>query len=132
MRQTTSTIGRDKYVTRIHALTGSDIIADEPIDEGGQNLGPKPTELLAASLGACTCITIRMYADRKGWEVDEITAVVTYERDNQQAKSFFKKEITIKGAVDDAQITRMLEIGSKCPVHYTLTHPVEIETVLAQ
>lgn len=130
MRQTTSTIGKDHYLTRIHSSNGNDITADEPLDDGGQNLGFAPGELLASALGACSCITMRMYADRKEWPVDSIEIIVTYERDREKQISHFRKEVTIKGQLDEEQIRRMLQIGDKCPVHFTLSNPITIETVL--
>ena len=130
MRQTTSVINNDKYITRIHSSNGNDIVADEPFDAGGQNLGFAPGELLASSLGACTCITMRMYADRKGWPMESVTIMVTYERDMQARTSHFKKEITIKGELNQDQTNRLLTIAGKCPVHFTLSNPITIETVL--
>ena len=130
MRQTTSTIGKDKYITRIHSSNNNDIVADEPIDDGGQNLGFAPGELLASSLGACSCITMRMYADRKEWPLDSVSIVVTYERDKATRTSHFRKEVTMTGNLDEEQTKRMLHIADKCPIHFTLSNPITIETVL--
>lgn len=130
MRQTTSVIGKDKYITRIHSSNGNDIVADEPFDDGGQNKGFAPGELLASALGACTCITMRMYADRKEWPLESISITVTYERDKDTRTSHFKKEMTITGALDEEQIKRLMMIGEKCPIHFTLSNPITIETVL--
>lgn len=130
MRQTTSSIGKDKYITRIHSSNNNDIVADEPIDDGGQNLGFAPGELLASSLGACSCITMRMYADRKEWPLDSVSIVVTYERDKDTRTSHFKKEVTMTGNLDEEQTKRMLQIADKCPIHFTLSNPITIETVL--
>jgi len=130
MRQTTSTIGKDKYITRIHSSNNNDIVADEPIDDGGQNLGFAPGELLASSLGACSCITMRMYADRKEWPLDSVSIVVTYERDKATRTSHFRKEVTMTGNLDEEQTKRMLQIADKCPIHFTLSNPITIETVL--
>lgn len=130
MRQTTSSIGKDKYITRIHSSNNNDIVADEPIEQGGQNLGFAPGELLASSLGACSCITMRMYADRKEWPLDSVSIIVTYERDKDTRTSHFKKEITMTGNLDEEQTKRMLQIADKCPIHFTLSNPITIETVL--
>lgn len=130
MRQTTAVIGKDKYVTKIHSSNGNDILADEPFDDGGQNLGFAPGELLASALGACSCITMRMYADRKEWPLDSVQIVVSYERDMVSRTSHFKKEVTITGQLDEEQTKRLLQIGDKCPVHFTLSNPITIETVL--
>lgn len=130
MRQTTSVIGKDKYVTKIHSSNGNDLIADEPLESGGQNLGFAPGELLASALGACTCITMRMYADRKEWPVDSISITVNYERNKETRTSHFRKEITIKGQLDEEQTKRLLQIADKCPIHFTLSNPITMETVV--
>lgn len=130
MRQTTSTIGRAKYITKIHSSNGNDIIADEPLEDGGQNKGFAPGELLASALGSCSCITMRMYADRKEWPLESVTVTVTYERDMVARTSRFKKEVTIAGPLDQEQISRLLQIGDRCPVHFTLSNPITIETIL--
>ena len=130
LRQTTSVIGKDKYLTRIHSSQGNDLVADEPIAAGGQNLGFAPGELLASALGACTVITMRMYADRKEWPVNGISIIVTYERDKETRTSHFKKEITIDGQLDEEQTKRMLQIADKCPINFTLTNPITVETIL--
>lgn len=130
MRQTTSTIGKDKYITKIHSSNGNDIIADEPLEDGGQNKGFAPGELLASALGSCSCITMRMYADRKEWPLESVTVTVTYERDMVARTSHFKKEVTIAGPLNKEQVSRLLQIGDRCPVHFTLSNPITIETVL--
>jgi len=130
MRQTTSVIGKDKYITHIHSSNGNDVIADEPFEDGGQNKGFAPGELLASALGACSCITMRMYADRKEWPLESVTIIVTYERNMETRTSHFKKEVTIEGSLDEEQIKRLMQIGEKCPVHFTLSNPITIETVL--
>ncbi|MCB0697261.1 MAG: OsmC family protein [Chitinophagaceae bacterium] len=130
MRQTTSVIGKDKYITRIHSSAGNDIVADEPFDAGGQNLGFAPGELLASALGACSCITMRMYADRKEWPLETVSIIVTYERDKDTRTSHFKKEVTMTGDLDEDMTKRLLQIADKCPIHFTLSNPITIETVL--
>lgn len=130
MKQTTSVIGKDKYTTKITAPSGKEIMADEPADVGGQDMGFTPSELLASALGACTCITMRMYADRKEWPMESVEITVSYERNKEERNSYFKKEIRIIGNLDESQTKRMLQIADKCPIHFTLTNPVNIETVV--
>ena len=130
MRQTTSVIGKDKYITHIHSSNGNNVVADEPFEDGEQNMGFAPGELLASALGACSCITMRMYADRKQWPLESVTITVTYERNMETRTSHFKKEVTIEGPLDEEQIKRLMQIGEKCPVHFTLSNPITIETVL--
>lgn len=105
--------------------------ADEPASYGSADLGPAPYELLCASLGACTSITLRMYIERKKWDVENIEVKVTHKKiqlSELPAKDVFTREITIRGNVDEAQRARIIEIANKCPVHRTLEASSEIET----
>lgn len=99
------------------------LYADEPIDFGSSDLGPTPYEYLNAALGACTSITLRMYADRKGWPVGKISVDVTHAKEihgDGIKRDVFTRVIRIDGDLDEAQKARMLEIANKCPVHRTL------------
>lgn len=104
------------------------IIADEPILQGGKNLGFSPTPLLEASLASCTAITIRMYASRKNWPLEEVEVEVKYNRDLLVPEnSFIKKKVTFKGELDEEQISRLKTIGGKCPIHKLLQSGIEIK-----
>ncbi|MCE2996401.1 MAG: OsmC family protein [Cyclobacteriaceae bacterium] len=122
-----ATIGKEHFRTEI--ISGAkQIVADEPEELGGTNEGPAPGEFLLISLASCTAITIRMYADRKKWPVEIITVEVDFEKiDN---KTVFKRELQLEGDLTDEQRTRLLQIANACPVHKTLTNPIEIQTVL--
>jgi putative redox protein len=122
-----ATIGKNHFRTEI--ISGAkQIVADEPEELGGTNEGPAPGEFLLISLASCTAITIRMYADRKKWPVEKITVEVDFEKiDN---KTVFKRELQLEGDLTDEQRTRLLQIANACPVHKTLTNPIEIQTVL--
>ncbi len=129
MATITASIGKAHYRMDITTATNA-IVADEPLELGGGDLGFTPDELLAASLGACTSATLRMYADRKGW--DNLTGVevtVTFNRGND--RSFFNRNIVLEGELTEEQRTRLLEIANKCPVHRTLSNASEINTVLS-
>ena|SRR6218665_30823 len=127
----TGTIGRDHYYTEIKAGKNS-VISDEPIWNGGEEKGMNPFELLASSLVACTCATLRMYADRKEWGVEKINVEVTLERNPKEEMTSFVRQITIEGEITSEQEARLLLIANKCPVHQILNHKIEIETTLSK
>lgn len=104
-------------------------IADEPIAAGGLGSGPAPFDILCAALGACTTMTLRMYARQKNWPVNHLRVRVAHSKDKDQTPpDLFTREITIAGDIDAAQRARMIEIAEKCPVHKTLTSGARIET----
>jgi putative redox protein len=96
------------------------LIADEPPDKGGGDAGPKPTELLAASLATCAAVTIEMYADRKEWELGALEVAVDYEVGDREAPSRFDVRIKVPVELSDEQREKLLVIAGKCPVHRTL------------
>ena len=98
------------------------LIADEPPEQGGTDTGPAPTALLAASLAACTAITLEMYAERKGWEVGDLEVEVDYELDAAR----FDVVIQVPGEVTDEQLDKLKTVAGKCPVHRLLTGDVQI------
>jgi putative redox protein len=126
-RWASAVIGREQYKTDLildsHTLTG-----DEPLDKGGKDLGPAPGDLLRLSLASCTAITLRMYADRKAMDVEKIEVKVTSETVN--TKTIFHRQVMITGNIDDKQRKRMLQIANACPIHKTLTNPIEVLTRL--
>jgi putative redox protein len=96
------------------------LVVDEPTDAGGTDAGPSPTRLLAGSLASCVAITVEMYADRKGWDVGELTVEVEMAYDGP-APSEFSVTLRLPEALDDEQRERLLTIAGKCPVHRALT-----------
>jgi putative redox protein len=98
---------------------GHELIVDEPPDRGGTDTGPRPTQLLAASLAGCTAITMEMYADRKGWDLGplEVTVDMGYEG---SVPSRFDVQVMLPGELDDERRRRLLVIATKCPVHKVL------------
>lgn len=96
------------------------LVTDEPTEIGGNNAGPSPQELLAASLASCTATTIEMYAAHKGWDCGEVKVKVEYEPSKRGAPTTFNVALCLPKGLDDDQVRRITEIATKCPVHRTL------------
>jgi putative redox protein len=96
------------------------VTADEPEETGGDDAGPSPQELLAASLASCTAITMEMYAHRKGWEIGEVVVDVNYEPAQRGSPTKFAMEVRLAKELPEDQRERLLQIAAKCPVHRTL------------
>lgn len=108
-------------------------LADEPAGAGGGDAGPSPTQLLCSSLGACTTITVQMYAARKHWPLEGIEVTVTMNAAGKPADGAteLKREIVLRGTLDAEQRERLLDIANKCPIHKVLSGAVRIATELA-
>ncbi|WP_374378224.1 alpha/beta fold hydrolase [Dongia sp.] len=108
----------------------SQFLGDEPKDVGGLGSGPTPHQLVAAGLGACTTMTLRMYAERKGWPVAHIRTEVEHvkEKGDLPQPDLFSRRITLSGDLDADMRSRLIEIADKCPVHKTLTSGARIVT----
>ncbi|MFP4090521.1 MAG: alpha/beta fold hydrolase [Cyclobacteriaceae bacterium] len=129
----------DGFTTEIttdeHAL-----LADEPLEVGGSDLGPSPYELLNASLGACTGMTLRMYADHKKWPLNEVRVHLQHKKihaqdcdsceKNENKIDQIERTIELEGDLNEDQKKRLMEIADKCPVHRTLSSAVEVKSVL--
>jgi uncharacterized OsmC-like protein len=136
----TAHIGTAEYRTDITAAQHQ-LIADEPIKDGGTDQGPTPYDLLIAALGACTAMTLRMYADRKGWPLKDAVVRLrhgrSYGEDDRQCETAptridqIEREVELHGDLTDEQRNRLLEIADRCPVHRTLDAGVKIKTMLA-
>lgn len=121
---------------------GHPLVADEPISVGGSNTGPSPYELLSAALGACTSMTLRMYADRKGWPLEAAEVRLEHEKihcldcaqaaEGQSKIDHISRELVLEGPLDQDQRRRLLEIADRCPVHRTLHSEIQITTTLAE
>ncbi|MFT4661104.1 MAG: putative OsmC-like protein/pimeloyl-ACP methyl ester carboxylesterase [Patiriisocius sp.] len=114
------------------------LIADEPASIGGADLGPSPYELLNAAVGACTVMTLKMYAERKNWPLEEVFVYLSYDKKHVDELDLvteqmgnidhITKKIKIIGDLDSGQRNKLIEIASKCPVHRTLTKEVFFKT----
>ena len=103
------------------------VSTDEPRDSGGDDSGPSPQELLAASLASCTAITMEMYAQRKGWDIGEVEVVVDYAPAERGCPTRFKLVLRLPDGLDEEQVDRLTTIAAKCPVHRTLDGEVMFE-----
>jgi len=123
-----ASLGKEKYYTEV--VAGENIlITDEPVDKGGQNKGFNPFEILATSLASCTAATLRMYIDRKEWDVEKINVEVELENFPLTKRAIFKRNITFEGTnLDDEQMRRLHTIADACPIHKILTNDIEILT----
>jgi putative redox protein len=106
---------RQQVKVREHEVT-----ADEPKDAGGDDSGPSPEELLAASLASCSAVTMEMYAARKGWDVGDISVDVNYEPAHRGSPTRFEMTVSLSKELPDEQRKRLMQIAAKCPVHRTL------------
>ena len=133
---------REGKFTQSIQIGAHQLRADEPVTMGGGDSGPSPYDLLLAGLGACTSMTLRLYAEQKQWPLERVTVHLRHEKvhatdcadcETQEGKiDRIEREIKIDGALDDAQRARLLEIANKCPVHKTLHSEVWIPTRLVE
>jgi len=121
----TASIGRESYRTELKT-SGHTVYADEPAEVGGADSAPTPGDFMRMSLASCTAITLRMYADRKKWDVEKIDVTVTNERDTY--KTMFQCHIVVTGNIDENQRLRLQEIAHACPVHKLLSNPITVKT----
>jgi putative redox protein len=104
-------------------IRGHTVVSDEPGSLGGEDQGPTPQELLAGALAACTAITLRMYAGRKGWDLEGLEVVVESEPGERDACGPFTVVLSLPKELTDEQIRRLRVIAGKCPVRRTLAAP---------
>ncbi|MDG1476650.1 MAG: OsmC family protein [Vicingaceae bacterium] len=127
--EVTCSLGEQNYLAEITA-NDHQIKVDEPISVGGQNTYPNPTQYLLASLASCTAITMKMYADRKGWNLGNIEVNAKLkEVIDKDGKSYKKivKYVHFEVNIDDKQKQRLLSIGSKCPISKLIEQPTVME-----
>lgn len=124
-------LGKQKYATQISARNHQ-LIADEPKTAGGTDKGFAPYELLLASLGSCTAVTLRMYADRKEWDLQQIDVQLNMEQEitKEGKHTVFLRQLKLKGDLDDKQKERLLAIAKQCPVAKILNGEIEIQSQL--
>jgi putative redox protein len=131
---------KSKDGLQVEIYTGQhDLIADEPLDAGGEDAGPSPYDFLLSSLAACTIMTLHLYARRKGWALDAVEVKLhtdrVYARDCEDCESdpnakvdIIERELKILGDLEEDQLARLIQIADLCPVHRTLTSETKIRT----
>ena len=134
--------GTGKYTNKIETSTGHSLMADEPKDVGGEDTGPSPYDFLLAALGSCKSMTMRMYAERKGFKLENVEVKLSHSKIHAEdcAKYETKKgivdhiqtDITITGDLTDEERQRIFDIAEKCPVHRTITNEIIIDSTLME
>jgi uncharacterized OsmC-like protein len=112
------------------------LVADEPVEAGGADRGPDPYALLLSALGACTSMTLRLYARRKGWPLEEVTVELEHARVHAQdcrdcegdagRVDRIRRRVRLRGPLDAVQVARLAEVARRCPVHKTLLAGVRV------
>ena len=131
--------GLSAYVQDI-SIGPHQLLADEPAEAGGADAGPNPYELVMAGLGACTSMTVRMYAERRNWPLEKVQVELTFSRihavdcdDCSRKKGIvnrIEKRITFIGDLSEVQRQRLLHVANSCPVHRVLSRTIEITSKL--
>lgn len=121
--------GVGRYQVQADAA-GIRFLIDEPVSLGGLGSGHTPYDLLAAALASCTSMTLRLYADQKGWPLDHISVRVGHVRGSLTARDRFERELMFEGTLDEAQRARLLQLADRCPVHITLERGADVRTEL--
>ena len=121
--------GLGKY--QVEARMGdAAFLIDEPKEFGGLGSGPNPYDLISAAVGACTTMTIRLYAERKKWPLAKVRTAVRHTRTSLEMMDRFELDITLEGDLDAAQRAKLMEIAERCPVHLTLARGSQVEAKL--
>jgi putative redox protein len=119
--------GAGRYQCRVTGPTWS-LVADEPVAVGGLGSGPSPHDLVSSGLGACTVMTCRMYAERKGWPLQRTVVEIRRSERTASEKNHFDRAVRFEGPLDEEQRARLYEIADRCPVHRTLVEGSTVTT----
>ena len=127
-----ASLGTEKYYTEVIAGENK-LITDEPVDKGGGNKGFNPFEILATSLASCTAATLRMYIDRKGWDIPMINVEVDLENYPLTKTAIFTRMIDFGNTkIEDEWTDKIFKIADACPVHKILTNNIEVVTKIIE
>ena len=127
-------IGEIPYTVTLTDDLAHEWLADEPAALGGADRGPTPHHLLLSSLGACTAITVSMYAGRKGWALHGLDVELQFNPEGKPAHggNDIRRRVALRGALSAEQRSRLLEIANACPIHRVLSGEIRIATSLAE
>ena len=122
-------IGASDYTTQV-SIGKHILVADEPVELGGTDLGPTPLSMLLSSLGTCKAITMRMYANQKNWPLEGILLSLSAEikKEGIHQQTFITCAIELKGDLDDMQKERIYKIADRCPIQKILSNPIHIDS----
>ncbi len=123
--------GTQRWLTRLE-IGPHRLASDAPKSSGGKDLAPDPEELLLAAYGSCSAMTVQMYAQRKGWPLENIVVDVAFTPKTAGQPDRIHRTITFVGPLDDAQRARLLQIADKCPIHRLLSGNPELTTRLSE
>ena len=131
---TAEVINNGNQYTSDVTINQHELLVDEPLEKGGEDFGPAPGDYLCAALASCKAITLRMYAQRKKWKVEEIKVKVDLMKDNRNlpGQNIFICELSFIGNLDEEQLNRLEVIANSCPLHKLLSKPNQIVTKLKQ
>jgi putative redox protein len=129
MRKATARRDNGSYRHTV-SVRSHELVVDEPKDEGGEDSGPDPQEMLAVSLASCVAITVEMYARRKGWNIGDVECEVEYEPAQRGSPTKFNLILRLPKELPEDQRERLMQIAAKCPVHRTLEGEVMFEETL--
>lgn len=127
MEKVSAKIGSENYKTVITSPT-SEFITDMPEAEGGKNLGPKPKELLAAALAGCVAMTVKIYANRSKWLLQDVIVDVEIDTETTPGTTIFTKNVSFTGDLTNEQIQRLHVIAQKCPINKILQNLIVVKS----
>src|SRR4051812_36191644 len=122
--------GGGAFQVRIHTGEHS-FLMDEPVEFGGLSSGPSPFDMLGAALGGCTLMTLKLYAQRKGWTLERLSVRVTHRKGSPDARDVFDREIQLSGVTIE-QREKLLQIAQRCPVHLMLDRGADVSTSVTE